>query len=113
MADPTQIHQVVMNLVINAREALHGAGGNIRLQLTRVRDGANKAAARITVNDDGPGIGDAIRSQIFLPFFTTKPHGTGLGLATVHEIVASMEGTVEVESAPGHGATSSRSRSPV
>jgi len=102
--DAGQVQQIVMNLVINAREALHGAGGTIELHLGPVRDAANKSAARITVSDDGPGIADDIRSQIFQPFFTTKTHGTGLGLATVHEITTAMGGTVGVECPPARGA---------
>ena len=103
-ADAGQIQQVVMNLVINAREALHGSGGRIEVHLSSIRDATDSPAARINVSDNGPGIDDDARPQIFKPFFTTKAHGTGLGLATVHEIVTALGGTVDVESVPGHGA---------
>jgi two-component system, cell cycle sensor histidine kinase and response regulator CckA len=102
--DAGQIQQVVMNLVINAREALHVTGGRIEVHLSSTRDATDKPAARIVVSDNGPGIDDEARSRIFQPFFTTKTHGTGLGLATVQEIISGLGGSVDVESAPGLGA---------
>jgi PAS domain S-box-containing protein len=115
-ADSTQIHQVLMNLVVNARDAMGGAGivkvmtGN---RTFTAEDCLRNVEARpgrfveLTVRDTGPGIAPGILGRIFEPFFTTKPvgQGTGLGLAMVFGIVKAHRGWVTVESEPGHGAT--------
>ncbi len=113
-ADKVNVEQIVMNLVINARDALP-SGGTITIRTDNVEvsgsDSARTASlsagayARLTVEDDGVGIdGDVIR-RIFEPFFTTKgPRGTGLGLAVVHGIVKELKGWIDVESKPGAGA---------
>ncbi len=101
--DPDQLRQVLWNLLINAAQALAApgrAGGTIRVGCGPVRDGG----ADLTVADDGPGIDPADRARLFTPFFTTKPAGTGLGLATVHRIVDAHGGALSVDSAPGQGA---------
>jgi signal transduction histidine kinase len=98
-ADPTQLEQVVMNLAVNARDAMP-AGGDLTLEV-----GVDGADAVLTVTDTGTGMDEETRARIFEPFFTTKPvgDGTGLGLSTVHGIVGQSGGTVEVETAPGEG----------
>ncbi|HSB75554.1 MAG TPA: PAS domain S-box protein, partial [Terriglobales bacterium] len=112
-ADPAEMQQVVLNLVLNARDALP-QGGHINLALGNCRlDSATAiaAAARpgeyvvLEVADDGCGMDENIRAHLFEPFFTTKPpgQGTGLGLATVKAIVNQSRGSIVVESAPGQG----------
>lgn len=114
LGDPTQISQVMMNLCINARDALPG-GGEIRIVLEKVMISHNDLhrlhllepgeMARITVEDNGSGIEPAILDKIFDPFFTTKSKGkgTGLGLSIVYGILRSHRGDIEVISSPGKG----------
>jgi two-component system sensor histidine kinase PilS (NtrC family) len=114
MADATQLRQVLWNLARNACDALEGPGV-IRLSAARValpqgrapgdrkRPREEAAAVEIVVSDTGRGIPPADLERIFDPFYTTKPDGTGLGLPTVHRIVESHGGTLEVESQPGVG----------
>ncbi|MBK8996405.1 MAG: GAF domain-containing protein [Myxococcales bacterium] len=112
-ADPAQIEQVVMNLVVNARDAMPEGGRlTVKTHASEVvgRSGAGAAPARyavIEVSDTGPGIDPAIQESIFEPFFTTKGvgNGTGLGLALVSQVAREWQGFVELESSPGHGAT--------
>jgi two-component system sensor histidine kinase PilS (NtrC family) len=101
-ADPGQIRQVLWNLLVNAAQAFPpgAARGTVRVSCRTAEDGA----AELEVADDGPGIDQADRERIFTPFFTTKPEGTGLGLATIHRIVDAHGGAVVVDSAPGQGA---------
>jgi PAS domain S-box-containing protein len=111
MADATQIEQVLMNLVVNARDAIDGPG-HVRLSVgdTIVEGFTQTTSPRltpgryvtVTVEDSGSGIDDAVRPHIFDPFFTTKPEGigTGLGLSTVHGIVAQSGGGIEVRTSP-------------
>jgi len=102
LADPGQVEQVVMNLVLNAWDALP-EGGRITIS---TRPCAGDGEVEIAVADNGRGIADEIREHIFEPFFTTKAQGegSGLGLATVHGIVQQSGGSVSVESRPGQGA---------
>jgi PAS domain S-box-containing protein len=112
--DPGHVEQVVLNLVVNARDALPD-GGRVRVTTDEVVvDGeagdTELAPGRwlvIAVQDDGVGMDEATRSQIFEPFFTTKEggRGTGLGLATVQGIAAQAGGAVRVDSEPGRGTT--------
>ncbi len=108
LADPTRLHQVIMNLCSNAAEAIGADGGTITVQAYS-RKGSNGATNQIclTVADDGPGIPEEIRKQIFDPFFTTKQagKGTGLGLSVAANLVADMNGQISVESSPGEGTT--------
>ncbi len=95
--DPHQMHQVIMNLVINAREAMNGSGE------IRVEAGRRGGQAEITVADSGGGIPDEVLPRIFDPFFTTRKNGTGLGLSVVKQLVAKNSGTVAVRSRAGEG----------
>lgn len=97
LADRTQVHQVLLNLCSNARDAVK-PGGHIVVSLERLKN-----RARLRVKDDGAGMDEVIRARLFEPYLTTKPNGHGLGLAVVHGIVAGMGGTIHVESAPGQG----------
>jgi two-component system sensor histidine kinase PilS (NtrC family) len=102
--DPGQMKQVIWNLLRNAAEAVAerpagGQGGRVRAAC-----GADPAGAWFSVEDDGPGIAPADRTKVFLPFFTTKREGTGLGLSTVHRIVDAHGGSVAIEAAEGGGA---------
>ena len=102
-ADPTQIEQVIINLAVNARDAMP-QGGSVTVETANVVvDGAAFVELRLT--DTGIGMTEAERRQLFDPFFTTKEGGTGLGLATVYGIVEQSGGTIEVESAPGLGSS--------
>jgi len=100
--DADQVRQVVWNLLANSAQAIReaGRGGTIRVSCEPQPDGG----ALLTVADDGPGMAPAARARIFTPFFTTKPAGTGLGLAVVQRIVDAHGGSVGVESRPGAGA---------
>ncbi|GAB4257947.1 PAS domain-containing protein [Deferrisoma sp.] len=105
-ADPGQLEQVVLNLAVNARDAMP-RGGDLRIRTRAARDADGTPVAVIEVEDTGEGIAPEIRDRIFEPFFTTKAEdrGTGLGLATVYGIVTQAGGRVEVESEVGRGST--------
>lgn len=98
--DPSQLEQVVMNLAVNARDAMP-MGGRLEIVTTRESEGW----IALTVSDSGTGMDAATQARIFEPFFTTKDasKGTGLGLATLERIVKQAEGTVEVSSVLGKG----------
>lgn len=101
LADETQLQQVLMNLCLNARDAMP-EGGRLDVRTARVaRDGEWVC---LSVCDQGTGISEAVKPHLFDPFFSTKERGTGLGLAVVRQIVESHGGRVEVASEPGHGA---------
>ncbi len=101
--DPGQALQIVMNLAINARDAIQGSGSIEIEAANKPHDGRD--FVRLTVRDDGEGMDAPTRERIFEPFFTTKAlgHGTGLGLSTVYGIVEGCGGRMEVESEPGKG----------
>jgi len=104
-ADQAQIDQVVMNLVLNARDAMPD-GGTIRIETESVRGSGGEPLARLRVADTGEGMPESVRERVFEPFFTTKAgRGAGLGLATVYAIVEEARGSVRVESTPGLGTT--------
>ncbi|MFZ5477893.1 MAG: PAS domain S-box protein [Myxococcota bacterium] len=113
-ADPGQIQQVVLNLAVNARDAMPDGGklllrvGELQAPTPAAPDGLPAGDwAVLEVTDTGHGMDDATRARVFEPFFTTKDKqkGTGLGLATVYGIVSQSGGRVTVRSAPGEGAT--------
>lgn len=114
LADAGQIEQVIVNLVINARDAISGPGRIeiVTRRLSLLPDAEQDAAglssgdyACLEVRDTGAGMTDEVQRQLFEPFFTTKPQGrgTGLGLATSFGIVRQHEGAIRVDSAPGRG----------
>ena len=115
LGDATQLHQVVMNLCVNAEQAMRETGGVLEVRLEAVEVDPPLAAhhaglragpyVRLTIRDTGPGIPPHLTERIFEPFFTTKEvgGGTGMGLAIVHGIVTSHGGAITVESTLGHG----------
>ena len=115
MADPTQIHQILMNLCTNAYHAMEETGGELCISLKRenpsLEDFANERHLqtgdflRLSIADTGSGIAPEIRERIFEPYFTTKEvgKGTGMGLSIIHGIVKSYGGLVSCHSQPGQG----------
>jgi signal transduction histidine kinase/DNA-binding response OmpR family regulator len=103
--DRGQVEQVIINLVVNARDAMPG-GGEVRIE-TGAATADGREWVRIAVGDNGSGMTDEVKARIFEPFFTTKEagKGTGLGLATVASIVAQSGGRIDVDSAVGRGTT--------
>lgn len=117
LADPTQVHQILLNLGTNAAHAMREKGGALKVSLVQ-EDLDSEATAKysdlnpgpylkLTVSDTGSGIDDETMQKIFEPYFTTKGpgEGTGMGLALIHGIVKSYAGDITVESEPGKGTT--------
>ncbi len=106
---------MILNLVINARDAIVSSGGRIDIRTAYLPDyeweglnttsWMNQGAIELCVSDNGPGIPIDVRSRIFEPFFTTKVagHGTGLGLAVVHGIIEQSEGKIEIDARSAEG----------
>ncbi|MBM4396804.1 MAG: hypothetical protein FJ087_14070 [Deltaproteobacteria bacterium] len=99
LADEAQLRQALLNIIRNAVEAMPG-GGRLSIDLA-VKDGR----AVVSVSDTGCGIPEGFRERLFEPFATTKPRGTGLGLAFVQQVMHESGGSVAIESAPGKGTT--------
>jgi two-component system, NtrC family, sensor kinase len=95
--DPAQIHQVLLNLILNAIQAIDGPG------IVTVIVSQHDSMATVEVRDTGPGISPETLNNIFRPFFTTKGHGTGLGLPLAKRIVEDHSGQIKVASNPGRG----------
>ncbi|MCK8464018.1 ATP-binding protein [Aliiroseovarius sp. S1339] len=112
LADPTHLHQILMNLCSNAAEAIGGKSGLIKISVSPPETeppglaARNDGWVRLTVEDDGQGMSQSTLESIFAPFFTTKPigKGTGLGLAVVQGLVQEMGGQITVDSKQGQGA---------
>ena len=117
LADPIQIHQIFVNLCMNAGHSMRENGGRLTVSLIKATSGEdhpgliplanNTEFVCIRISDTGHGIPEQIRSRIFDPFFTTKNknEGTGLGLSMVHGIVSSLQGTISFDSEVGKGTT--------
>jgi len=117
LADPTQLHQIMMNLSTNAFHAMEHTGGKLDISLKEtalsaadlVKEPGVKAGnfVQLSIHDSGPGIDPEIRDKIFDPYFTTKEagKGTGMGLSVVHGIVKSYGGIISIECEPGKGTT--------
>ena len=105
-ADPHQVKQVLLNLIINAEQAMLAANGRGTLVVRTWHD-LERESLVLEVNDDGPGVPDDVQTKIFDPFFTTKDvgKGTGLGLTVAYAIVQEHGGRITVRSSPGHGAS--------
>jgi len=115
MADPTQLHQVLMNLCTNAAHSMRSKGGKLTISLENVEIGPHTKGRtpdlepgtylRLSVADTGEGMAESVRQRIFDPYYTTKgpDEGTGLGLAVVYGIVKSLSGAITVSSEPGKG----------
>jgi len=113
-ADPTQIHQVVMNLATNAYHAMEDTGGELKISLKEIELGVQEVIspdmepgpyACLAISDTGIGMDKDLKEKIFDPFFSTKEQGkgTGMGLSVVHGIVKNAGGSIHVESEPGKG----------
>jgi len=104
-ADEDQMTQVLVNLFLNAAQAMRGQGGGL-LRVATETGGTRQGRCLVRVADNGPGVPDALKSRIFEPLFTTKEvgEGTGIGLALSHRIVRSHGGEITVGDAPGGGA---------
>ena len=104
-ADPGQIEQVILNLILNARDAMP-QGGTLTLQTSSALSESNSGRSIVlSVSDTGAGIDSEVLAHVFEPFFTTKEHGTGLGLSTSYGIIKQAGGEIEVDSKPGGGTT--------
>ncbi len=115
LADPTQIHQVLMNLCTNAHHAMRDSGGTLAISLSTVELGPDQISdypdlspgkfLKLSVKDNGQGMDVKTLKQAFDPYFTTKEKdvGTGMGLAVVHGIVKSHKGAISIQSEPGKG----------
>lgn len=114
MGDPSNIHQILMNLCTNAAYAMRENGGTLDIGTMNVRLNAEAASRQelrpgayieLTVRDTGEGMPAPVRDRIFEPYYTTKPigKGTGLGLSVVHGIVKNLKGSIRVESEAGKG----------
>jgi PAS domain S-box-containing protein len=108
--DPEQIQQIVLNLLHNAVQAMP-QGGSVQIGVAEVDPSENRATVldmpciTLTVSDSGIGMSEDVKSKLFMPFFTTKEDGNGLGLATAKKVIEAHGGDIMVKSAPNEGAT--------
>lgn len=108
LADPTELTHAVVNLIVNARDAIKGQGRIVvstePIRLSSASNGDTELSAVLSVRDDGPGIDEDVLEHVFEPFFTTKgKNGSGLGLATVRRLIEGAGGQVKIDSAVGEG----------
>ena len=103
-ADPEQLKEVIVNLVVNACEAME-RGGSIVIREQESMTPSKDRIAVIRVSDNGPGIPESIREKVLQPFFTTKEEGTGLGLSIAVRIIEEHHGRLDIESNQDEGAT--------
>jgi signal transduction histidine kinase len=112
VGEAAQVQQIILNLCKNAAQAMDGSGRICIIAETQQLDQpralshgelASGRYMRLIVTDNGPGFTDEVTRRLFEPFFTTRPAGTGLGLATVREIVRDHDGVMSVTSTPGQG----------
>ncbi|MBU2515384.1 PAS domain S-box protein [bacterium] len=105
MADPANIHQVLMNLCTNAAKAMQEKGGTLEIRIKNTEDSLTPPQIKISVTDTGKGMPEEIKERIFDPYFTTKTgeKGTGLGLPVVYGIVSDLQGKITVSSEPEKG----------
>ena len=108
-ADPGQIEQVILNIAVNARDAMPN-GGEFRIETARLKppgetssEDASREYVTLAMKDTGVGMDPRVMSRVFEPFFTTKEHGSGLGLSTSYGIIKQSGGDIRVESKPGRG----------
>ena len=106
-ADSNQVHQIILNLCTNAKDAMEQSGGTLTLTAGAVNLEDGRQMINLSVSDTGEGIAEEAQQRIFDPYFTTKKvgKGSGLGLAVVQGIVTSLEGEINISSRPGHGTT--------
>ena len=104
LVDAQLCEQIFVNLILNAYQAMDGAGGRLRIRIASETSGGH-AGVGVTIADTGPGVPPELREQIFNPFFTSKKDGVGLGLAIVAKIVDDHRGWIRLESATERGAT--------
>ena len=106
VGDPTQIHQALLNICVNARDAMPN-GGRLNISTRKIQGGNGEELVEIMISDTGTGMDEETRARIFEPFFTTKGQGkgTGLGLAVAYGAVKNHNGTVAVQSTIGEGTT--------
>ncbi|MEZ4594958.1 MAG: HAMP domain-containing sensor histidine kinase [Chloroflexota bacterium] len=100
LGDANQLKQVVINICLNAIDAMSPTGGQLTLSLV-----TNQEQIGLVIQDTGTGIQPEDKEKLFEPFFTKKDNGTGLGLAICYDIVQKHGGSIAVASKPGHGAT--------
>jgi signal transduction histidine kinase len=101
--DESLCEQAFLNLVQNAYEAMEDHGGTLRVEVQRATEN-DREGVELRIADNGPGVSDELREEIFNPFVTTKKTGVGLGLSIVSKIVDGHHGSIHVENAPGAGA---------
>jgi signal transduction histidine kinase len=104
MADPEQLKEVLVNLIVNAYEAMERSG-TIEIQEEEIEEEPEGRMIMIRLTDNGPGIPEAIQDKVFQPFYSTKEEGTGLGLSICARIIEEHGGTLELTSAEGEGTT--------
>jgi CheY-like chemotaxis protein len=106
-ADSNQLHQIILNLCTNAKDAMEESGGTLHLSAGPGKLEGGRKMVRLSVSDSGEGIPEDVKEKMFDPYFTTKAvgKGSGLGLAVVHGVVKSLHGEITVSSQPEEGTT--------